>query len=242
MAPEMMTGLLADHGLWIVALASVAEGPIVSVLAAFQARQGVFEILPLALALLAGDLLGDLGFYLLGRQGLDRLRMSWRHRLGLGPARTASLARHFDRYGGRTLILGKLTHSAGAAVLVAAGLTRMPVRSFLTFNLIAALPKTAALMALGYFAGDATAQIDLWLGRGATVMLLAISLGASLLSVLRRRPCPPACRNGAASRPARYRCKIERKLAPLPYRIQREDCGMTCLSGWMCRWRRPRLA
>lgn len=31
---------------------------------------------------------------------------------------------------------------------------------------------------------------------------------------------------GPASRPAGHCCKIEGKLAPFPYRIQMEDCGM----------------
>ncbi len=36
---------------------------------------------------------------------------------------------------------------------------------------------------------------------------------------------------GPASRPARYRCKIEGKLAPFPYRIYMEDCGMKLFVG-----------
>ncbi|MGA1181719.1 MAG: hypothetical protein ACO3U1_14090, partial [Marivivens sp.] len=36
---------------------------------------------------------------------------------------------------------------------------------------------------------------------------------------------------GPASRPARYRCKVEGKPAQFPYRIQREDCGMRLFVG-----------
>ena len=36
---------------------------------------------------------------------------------------------------------------------------------------------------------------------------------------------------GPASRPARYRCKTEGKLALFPYWIQREDCGMKLFIG-----------
>ncbi|MCB6179786.1 VTT domain-containing protein [Rhodobacter sp. Har01] len=187
--PEAWIGSLGEHGLWIVALASAIEGPIVSVLAAVLASKGAFDLVPLALVLLAGDLLGDLGHYLLGRRGLGRVPLPWRHRLGLGPDRTEALARHFDRHGGRTLVVAKLTHSVGAAVLVAAGLARMPVLPFLAFNLLAALPKTAALMALGWFAGDAYAQIDLWLSRGAFVLLLVL-VGLGLIWMRRRPQCP----------------------------------------------------
>jgi len=186
--PEALIGALADQGLWIVGLGSVVEGPIVAVLASFLASKGVFALGPLAAVLLAGDLLGDLGYYLIGRRGIGRVPAHWRQRLGLGPGRAEALVRHFDRHGGWTLVAAKLTHSIGAPVLVAAGIARMPLAPFLLFNLLASIPKTAALMALGWFAGDAYARIDLWLGRGALVLLLVAAVGAAWL--WRRRLCP----------------------------------------------------
>ena len=185
--PEALLGPLADQGLWIVALISVLEGPVITVLAAFLASKGVFDLLPLALVLVAGDLLGDLGHYLIGRRGLARIPPRWRHRLGLGTARTNALAQQFARQGGRILVIGKLTHSVGAVVLVAAGVARMPVLPFLGYNLVAALPKTALLMALGWFAGDALDRVALWLDRGAALLVLPVAL--ALLWMLRRRSC-----------------------------------------------------
>jgi membrane protein DedA with SNARE-associated domain len=179
---------LTQYGLWIVAFAATAEGPIVTVLSAFLAREGVFPLVPLAIILVAGDILGDLGFYLLGRRGIGRVPMRWRRRFGLGPGRTEALVEHFARRGGRLLVLGKLTHSVGAAVLVAAGVARMRLVPFLAWNLVASLPKTGALMALGWVAGDAYAQIDMWLGRGAWVMLGLIALAVAIW-LFRRRPC-----------------------------------------------------
>jgi membrane protein DedA with SNARE-associated domain len=185
---ETLIDWLTQYGLWIVAFASIVEGPIVTILSAFLAREGVFPLVPLAVILVAGDILGDLGFYLLGRRGIGRVPLRWRRWLGLGPGRTEVLAEHFARRGGRLLVLGKLTHSVGAAVLVAAGVARMPLVPFVAWNLAASLPKTGALMALGWVAGDAYARIDLWLGRGAWVMLGLISLGLAIW-LIRRRPC-----------------------------------------------------
>ena len=186
---EAWMGYLGTHGLWVVAILSILEGPIVTVVAAFLARQGVLDPVLLVPILVAGDLIGDLGFYVMGRTGRGWLPQRWQDRLGLDPGRAQALTDHFRTRGGRTLVLGKWTHSVGAAVLIAAGLARMPLLPFVGWNTLATIPKTLALMALGWFAGDAYRQIDLWLGRGALIVL-AVLAGAGLIWWYRRRPCP----------------------------------------------------
>ncbi len=188
---ESWLGFFQEYGLWIVAFASILEGPIVTVLSSLLARQGVFDLSPLFFILVAGDLLGDYVHYALGRRGFGKIPEAWRARLGLTPTRVALLTRQFGQKGGRLLFLGKMTHSVGAAVLVAAGVARMPVGPFLLYNLLATLPKTAALMALGYHAGDAYAQIDLWLGRGAMFMM-ALIVASTLFWFWRKRRCRPS--------------------------------------------------
>lgn len=184
---ESWIGFLHEYGLWIVALASIVEGPIVTVISALLARQGAFDLAPLYGILVLGDLIGDYGHYALGRWGFEKMSPRWRSRLGLNPERVAALTSGFERKGGRLLAFGKLTHSAGAAFLVAAGIARMPTAPFLLYNFLATLPKTAAFMALGWYAGDAYAKIDLWLERGALVMLGLIAGGLAIWYVRRRR-------------------------------------------------------
>ncbi|WP_176085335.1 VTT domain-containing protein [Martelella sp. HB161492] len=179
---------LSDHGLWLVAFAAIFEGPIVTVLAAYLARQGIFDLWSLGVILVLADLVGDIGYYSIGRYGLHRLPEKWKRRMGLRPGRRAKLARHFRERGGRTLLFGKITHSAGSAILAAAGAARMPVFAFLVYNLIGTVPKTIALMVLGYFAGDAYKQIDSWIGRGSWIILIVLVL-MGLVWFLWRRKC-----------------------------------------------------
>ncbi|WP_339108008.1 VTT domain-containing protein [Thioclava sp. GXIMD4216] len=168
---DQIISLLAAHGLVLVGALSILEGPIVTVLASWLASNGLFDLLPLFFVLLAGDLIGDLGFYYLGRRGLGIIPAKWRHRLGLDGKRLRKMLRHFRAKGGRTLLVGKITHSAGAAILVAAGISRMPVLPFLLYNLLASIPKTLALMALGYFMGSAYTRIDGWISKGSIILL-----------------------------------------------------------------------
>jgi len=115
-----------------------------------------------------------------------------RRRLGRNPDRLDRLTDHFRHRGGRILVLGKLTHSAGALVLTAAGAARMPVAPFLFFNLVATVPKSLALLALGICAGHAWERIDTWIANGSWI---ALALG--LLLAWRLRPAPAS----AASSP-----------------------------------------
>ena len=182
---EAVIGLMAKHGLAVIAPIAVLEGPIVTVIAAWLASQNLFSLWSVTLVVVVADLVGDLGLYALGRWGLHRLPARWRDRLGLNRARLIGLTRHFRHKGGRTLVIGKLTHSAGAAVLVAAGMARMPLWRFVRVNLLATIPKSLFFVALGYSFGSAYARIDGWIARGSLVVLGALVLLAVLWGLRR---------------------------------------------------------
>lgn len=173
-------GLLQSHGLLFLAPLSVLEGPIVTVIAGYLASLGVLSLAAAYAVVVVGDLVGDALFYLAGRHGLERMPERWRHRLGLNPERVAALADHFTAHGAKTLVVGKLTHSAGAAILVAAGAGRMPFGPFLWWNFVATLPKSAGFLALGYLFGAAYAQIDVWLFRATLVLMAALAIGLAI--------------------------------------------------------------
>lgn len=177
---DAVVELVRTHGLLLLVPLSVLEGPIVTVIAGYLASLGLLSLGGALAVVVAGDLVGDTLLYLAGRKGIKRIPLRWRNRLGLKPERVATLGAHFDLHGGRTLVLGKITHSAGAAILVAAGMARMPYAAFLMWNLLATLPKSAAFLALGYGFGAAYAQIDTWILR-ASVLLLGMLLLAGVV-------------------------------------------------------------
>lgn len=178
---ETLVAVMAKKGLLVVAPIAVLEGPIVTVIAAWLASRGILQLPSLFAVVVIADLIGDSLFYTLGRWGLGRVPPRWRDRFGLHQDRLAGLAHHFDQKGGRTLAFGKLTHSAGAAVLVAAGLARMPFGQFIWYNLLATLPKSALFVALGYTLGAAYSRIDSYIASGSLIMLgLLFAAGISL--------------------------------------------------------------
>ena len=82
-------------------------------------------------------------------------------------------------------MFGKLTHSAGAAVLVAAGLARMPLWRFTWVNLLATVPKSLFFVVIGYAFGAAYSRIDDWIAR-ASMLVLGLLVLAGIVWLLKR--------------------------------------------------------
>ncbi|MCZ4061420.1 VTT domain-containing protein [Pantoea sp. LMR881] len=122
---------------------AVIEGPVVTVIAAYMARLDYFSLSAVCVMVILADLVGDIGFYALGRWVVKSggTPPRWLARLGLNPARLQRIVDVFDSRGGRILTFGKLTHSAGAAILVAAGIARMQFSTFMFYNTLATIPK-----------------------------------------------------------------------------------------------------
>lgn len=151
---------IGAQGLPVLVPMAIVEGPIVTIVAGWLAKLGLISVWGAIAALVMADLIGDSILYLIGRRGVARLPERWRRRLGLTDARLAQVAEHFRRHGPRTLVLGKLTHTAGALVLVTAGSARMPVLSFLWWNLLATIPKTAVFFLIGWLFGAALPDVE----------------------------------------------------------------------------------
>jgi membrane protein DedA with SNARE-associated domain len=178
--------LLQAHGLWLLFPLATVEGPIVTVLAAYLARLGHMNLFLIYWIVVAADLFGDAVFYWVGRLGHGSVPERWRHRLGLDAARQTALEEHFRQAGGRTLIIGKLTHAAGLLVLLSAGSAQMPFGRFMLYNTIGTLPKSLFFLVLGYSLGAAYTAIDSWIFR-ASILVFAVMLVGGLLWFLHRR-------------------------------------------------------
>lgn len=179
-----MNLLLSQHGPLIFLALAVIEGPIATLAAAALAQKGAMDIrLVLALAVL-GDLLGDMLLYLAGRFGTGLLPRRLCRRINLDRHLLDPMAAAFARSGWRLLIVAKWTHVAGLPTLIAAGMARMPVPSFLLCSLLATLPKVALLCLLGWGFGLAVTDLDppLWV-----IAPLAGATLALMLFYVRRR-------------------------------------------------------
>ncbi len=128
-----------------------------------------------------GDLIGDTVFYSVGRWGTSLLTRYGGRWVGLTPGRLAQLRSRFVARSRGTLAVGKLTHSIGALVLIAAGAARMNYLEFLLINLVTTIPKSAVLLLFGYYLGQGLLQLT---GSFAYLPLVLLAVGAVLVVIL----------------------------------------------------------
>lgn len=182
-----IVSLIAAQGLWILAPLSIIEGPIVTVIAGWLASLKIMSPVAVFVCVVLGDVIGDSILYAAGRGlRLDKLPVVGRY-FRIPRAKIVPLVKGFREQGVRLLVIGKVTQAAGFLVLIAAGAAKMPYGLFLLVNFLTSLPKSLALMALGYVIGAAHAKIASWFSWGSGVMLALLIGGVAVWYVLHRR-------------------------------------------------------
>ncbi len=156
----------------------VIEGPIITIVAGFLVSLGYLDFPATYAVAVAGDLVGDTIYYLVGRFGANPLVDLYGKYLGISWNQIDKLKRHFDRHLGKTLLMGKLTHGAGGLILLAAGVARVPYRAFFGFNLLGTLPKSFALLLVGFYFGHGYQRLNRYLNDVALLTLCLVVLGS----------------------------------------------------------------
>lgn len=177
--------LIRDHGITVLTPLAVIEGPVVSVVAGYLVSLQLVTLRAVLIALVIADVLGDVAVYALGRFGRRVIPFGFLGRFGLTRTRVARMVRGFRARGTRILVVGKLTHAAGFAVMVAAGIVRMSFARFMVVSLLTTIPKTVILVAVGHIFGTA------WLadpGWGLPVLALLIAAVALVWTLRRHKP------------------------------------------------------
>ena len=177
-----MQHYLAVYGYLALFPLAVVEGPAASVFAAFLASRGVLDVFAVYVVVVAADLAGDLLYYAGGRWMLGWLaarRGQWAHRL---QHRVEVLAPRIRTRAGPILLIGKLTHSAGFAVLLAAGAAKVRIGTFMLYNFLGTVPKSALLVAVGYWFGKVYGGLQGELQLASLVGFVLVGGGLTLLA------------------------------------------------------------
>lgn len=179
--------IIESHGLLFLFLIAVVEGPIATVIGAYVASLGLINLFAVYSVVVLADLVGDTICYILGRFGHEAILKRWGSRLGLNQTRLAVLEEHFRLSGGKTLLIGKLTHSAGFMILLAAGASKMFFGTFIWYNFVGTIPKSLFFLVVGYTLGYAYKDIDIYISEASFVVLIVAAAAAFYYLVHKRR-------------------------------------------------------
>lgn len=147
-------GLLYTYSYLVLFPLVVIEGPIVTIIAGFLVSLGFMDFIPTYFTIIAGDLAGDMLYYSAGRWWLNKTYRKVMNFFGIKISFLEKIEDLLKKNKGPALFFGKLSHAIGGIILFAAGLAEVPVKAFLEFNLLATLPKSLILLAVGYFFGS----------------------------------------------------------------------------------------
>ncbi|TSA44915.1 DedA family protein [bacterium] len=170
-----LPALLSHYGYAVYFPLTIAEGPIVAIIAGLFVSLGYFNFSIVYILALLGDLAGDVIYYFIGRWGGERILKKGKF-LGIKTANLEKLKNYFTKHVGKTLLFGKWTQSVGAPILIAAGMAGVPMGKYLFFNILGSIPKVLAFITVGYYFGQAYVQIGKYLEYGMFSLFIAVAL------------------------------------------------------------------
>ncbi len=180
---QWLITLSADHSAVVYALIVVlacVEGPILSMLFGIVLRLGYFHLAPVYIALMVGDLIGDIFWYEVGRHFGHRFIKRFGKYFSITEEAVAKVTRIFHAYSDKILFISKISNGFGFALvtLMTAGMTRIPFLRYLSINLIGQFVWTGLLLAVGYFFGNAYAAVDGIFAKASVVALFIVLIFA----------------------------------------------------------------
>ncbi len=166
-------------------LAMVAEGPLVTLGAASAASFGYFNVCIVFVLSVAGDFAADAVYYGVGMMSkYGRWQRIWRYlRRKAGHEYWERIEEQIKRHSLASIAAVKLAPGAPGPGLLVTGAAGVPFRTFLVASLLVAVPKSAVLVAIGYWFGYAIGQIEHVFHLGALMAAIVIpALAAGYLA------------------------------------------------------------
>ncbi len=159
---------------------SLLEGEVVIVGFAVLASAPRFPLSPLVVALagLAGTLVGDETVYWIGRLAKDPTTFRFRRRPVLSPERRRELDRFFEEHGSKAVFFLRYAFGLRTVGYFFAGALRMRWRRFVVADLLGAGSWVALLVLLGYLVGRPVLRL---VEEGGAGFLLAVPLTAGVV-------------------------------------------------------------
>lgn len=167
------------YGSYVVLAVLVAvEGPIATLLGAAAASAGFMKPGLVFISAALGNTISDLLWYSLGYAGGAEWVLKYSRWFGWDRSKMDHLTKEMHDHAPKILFLAKLTAAFTIPSLMAAGFSRVPIRRWLPFLVIAETLWTGSLVIIGYYATESIKQIEhgmqyvLLLGSVAFVMLI----------------------------------------------------------------------
>ena len=178
----LRSGGFPDLGVWsyvLLVVLAATEGPFSVLLGAAAASAGYLRLDWVYLAAVTGNLIGDMGWYLVGYSGrLERIIRIGRY-VGLRPAHITKLEGAVLAHATKLILLAKLSISLMIPTLVAAGLARVPWRRWFPVVFVVEMVWFALLTWVGYHLTELITEVEHGLHVVGIVVIIAGLMGVA---------------------------------------------------------------
>ncbi len=163
----------------------IAPGEFTVMLGGAVAGQGDIS-LPVILAITwACAFAGDSVSFMLGARLGRGFLVRHGKRFRITEERLKQVESYFDRYGGRTILIGRFIGLVRALAPFIAGSSKMPYRNFAPFSILGTGLWSTGLILAGYFFAQSLDTVTKVVGQGLVVFAIVIGVGVGLFLAFR---------------------------------------------------------
>lgn len=175
LADPHILGYIKTIGYPTMLVLMIVEGPIATILAAFAASLGFFNVYLVFILSMLGDIIGDIILYTIGYAGGAKALAKAEKILKIKPKIVARLEKLFSLHGRKTIFAVKSTTGLCWITFIAAGTIRMKFQDFLFGSVFGGIVWSSFLVVMGYFLGYAFLQINDYI-RYASLIIFAAAI------------------------------------------------------------------
>lgn len=167
--------ILPYWGYPLMLLLMTLEGPIVTILSAFLASMGYFNVFVVFGLSVLGDVLGDIVLYFIGYFGGHRIIPKAQKFLAIRDSVVEKLKAKFHENSGKIIFYVKSTTGLSYITFITAGSLRMHLLKFVKYSILGGLVWSSFLVVTGYFFGYAADRISQYI-KFAGIIILACAV------------------------------------------------------------------
>lgn len=158
----------------ILFLLIAVEGPIATLLGAAAASAGFMRLSLVILVSVTANLIADIGWYALGYFSKETTLIHYLGWLGLRPRHLDKLRWAMHRHARKVLLVAKFTTGFAIPALVAAGLSKIPLRHWFPVVFLAGIGWSTLLALIGFYAVEIVKRVEMGLHYMALFGLAAL--------------------------------------------------------------------
>ena len=163
--------LLPYWGYPLMLLLMTLEGPIITIISAFLASLGYFNIFIVFGLSVLGDVLGNIVLYFIGYFGGHKILLKAEKFLKIKESVIEKLREKFRQNGAKIIFYVKSTTGLCYITFILAGTTRMKLSKFVKYSILGGLFWSSFLVIVGYFFGYAAEQISEYIKYAGYIIL-----------------------------------------------------------------------